>query len=187
MDKKDYLDLITSEYYNKPKFYKTTEELLNLASKSAEVLSNFWEYFNLNTAVGNQLDVLGMYLNITRSLPVDSEEIPAILPDETFRIVLKSRVLQYRWDGSIQGLYDIISSLYPNMVIWLQDNADMSYTVFVMTDVFDEYVAELFLLGYILPKPAGIKVNYVLYERPFFTWDESTEHYKGWDEGAWMR
>lgn len=185
MEVKKYLDLITSENV-KPNFLSITDHLLNLIKNSTDVLEDFWNYFNLDTATGAQLDIIGQYLNITRNMPANITDLPSVLDDDTFRILLKSCVLQYRWDGTIDGLYKIITYLYPDTVLWIDDRGNMSYQVSVLANSFDPYVPELFINGYILPKPAGIKVNYLIIESKVFTWDTEEQYKSGWDNSSWF-
>lgn len=181
-----YIDLITSEYYNNPKFTTMTRKILEKDYGSASVLEHMWDYFNLDSAVGAQLDIVGQYLNIKRELPIDDDVLPDVLPDDLYRLVLKARVLQYHWDGTIEGIYKMTQELLPTALIWLQDNQNGSYNMLLMSPDFDEQLSELFILGYITPKPAGIKVVYTLFERPFFAWDRNDQYYKGWDESVWL-
>lgn len=186
MDKKDYLSLITSEYYDKKNFLSYVDTTLNPINEVANLHENMNTYFAIDTAVGKQLDIVGQYLNITRELPFQSTILPSVLTDDLFRFVIKCRVLQYRWDGTIEGILNIVESVVPGTLIQITDNQDMSYLLTVVSSTFNEQIGELFLNGYVTPKPAGVKVNYMLYERPFFSWDKDTTYQKGWDEGIWM-
>ena len=183
----NYIDLITSEYYNNPKFTAMTRKILEKDYASTSILEHLWDYFKLDTATGSQLDIIGQYLNITRELPIDSSVLPDVLTDDLYRLVLKARVLQYHWDGTIEGIYKITLELLPDALIWLVDNQDGSYQMLLMSPNFDDQIAELFILGYITPKPAGIKVTYTLFEKAFFAWDKNDQYYKGWDNSVWLR
>ena len=181
-----YIDLITSEFYNNNKFTEMTRKILEKDYHSTSILEHLWDYFNLDNAVGKQLDVVGQYLNLTRELPIDSNVLPDVLPDDLYRLVLKARVLQYHWDGTIEGIYRITKTLIPDALIWLVDKQNGSYQMLLMSPNFDDNISELFILGYITPKPAGVKVIYTLFEKPFFAWDRNDQYYKGWDESVWL-
>lgn len=142
-------------------------------------------YLN-GTPADLSFDVFNEVYEGNQLLDINYNGIPKVLPDDLYRLILQSRVYQYHWDGTIKGLYSIFNALFPDVILWLQDNGDMSYTVTVMTTELPEFIPELFTLGYITPKPTGIRVNYIMYERPFFSWDLDELFYKGWDQGIWL-
>lgn len=186
MEVKKYVDLITSEYYDKPLFKDITYRLLNLSNNATSIIEQISSLFDIETAVGEQLDVIGQYLNLSRNLGLSDGTVPSTLDDDTYRMVLKSRVLQYRWNGTIQGLYDIVQTLFPQSVVLLSDG-NMEYTFGILLGSLPDNFGELMIHGYITPKPMGVKVNYIIIEDPFFTFDTNTTYNQGWDLGVWVR
>lgn len=182
---KPYLELITSEYANKVKYNKYVEAFLKYVSPTVDNLNEFDILFNLENAVGNQLDYIGDLLNVSRNLPTDNENIQNTLDDKTYRKVLKSRIYMNHWDGTRKGLDDILKVIFPNVPYDLVDNQDMSYAIRVIDPTFSAQDLALLQLGYILPKPSGVRVNYEVQDKPLFGWDVDTQFIKGWDEGSW--
>lgn len=322
MDRDSYLNLITSEYINKPLFRAATNKLLEDAEGASSVLEGLSDDFSLENAVGAQLDTVGQYLNFSRNVyrsagmgknklkndleasgskngvswvvnsdgsitvtgaalsatyldldinfdtskfvgyianglpsigsaatfmyricvstsdrnplqnivsneavlidngvgvfsiriatgtpgsgnsytfnPMVSKEggefepyLPSgVYPvnDNDYRLLLKARVLQYRWDGSFGGLYKIFESLFPGSVIIIDDEGNTSYTVSVAFDSFPEETLDYFVNGYILPKPAGVEVSYNIITDKRFVWDLVESNYNaGWDVGKWFK
>ena len=65
------------------------------------------------------------------------------------------------------------------------DNQDMSYQIIMIDPGADMTKSALLFNGYIIPKPAGVRVNYTLQDKPLFGWDSDTAFIKGWDNGIW--
>ncbi len=180
-----YLQLITSEYSKSEKYNKYVEAFLKKISPLFDVFNSYDELFNLENAQGQQLDIIGSLLGLSRNLPVDNEYIGGTLNDEYFRLVLKSAILKYHWDGSRQGLENILKEVLPNAVFDIIDNQDMSYDVNIISSDFSQEYLALLQLGYILPKPSGVRVNYSVVDKPLFGWDTDSAFIKGWDEATW--
>lgn len=180
-----YLKLITSEYANQPNFNSYVEAFLKLVSPTVDNLNEFNILFQLETATGNQLDQIGELLNVSRNLPTDNENVPSTLTDELYRMVIKSAIYKYHWDGTRQGLEEIIGKVFGEVAYDLVDNQDMSYALRIIDPTFSQTNLALLQLGYILPKPSGVKVNYEIQDKPLFGWDTDSTFIKGWDEGNW--
>lgn len=184
-DNSKYLKLITSEYYESENFNKYVKAFLDMASPSVDNLNDFLILFNLDNAVGDQLDKLGSLVSLTRTLPLNISEIPPVLPDDLFRQVIRARIYSNHWDGTIQGLNQIIEILFPNSAFEVLDNQDMSVNIFMIDSSLSEAVTALLFNGYIIPKPAGVNVNWQIQDSALFGWDSDTAFIKGWDEGIW--
>jgi hypothetical protein len=115
--------------------------------------------FDLDNAVGNQLDVIGQYVGIKRLLTFQSKFEPPLLTDEYYRILIRAKIFLNHWDGTMEGIYNIWNNIFPDYQLQVEDNQDMSMKVVVsrVRTVFEE---ELIQHGYITPKPMGVLVNY---------------------------
>lgn len=70
MSTDDYLKkYISPEHRDKPKFTAWLSAALQIIVDMQNFLSTLYTYFDLDTAIGNQLDILGEYLGCTRMLP----------------------------------------------------------------------------------------------------------------------
>lgn len=180
-----YLQLITSQYAMKPKFNAMVQAYLDMVSPAVDCLNSFNEIFNLDDAVGDQLDILGSYVALTRELPVSDPDIPSILDDELFRTVIKARILSNFWDGTIEQWSEIIKEMFPLASYNIIDNQDMSVQIIMIDPSASMTMVALLFNGYIVPKPAGVKVNWTIQDKALFSWDTDTAFLKGWEEGIW--
>lgn len=186
-DNKKYIDLITSEHYNKPKYKSYVKKFLDMLSPVVDCYNEYNILFVLDTAVGNQLDIIGDLVGIGRNLPTDNENIPSTLNDDYYRRVIRSKIYFNHWDGTRESLENIIDSVFPGLAYEFVDDQDMSYEITIIDPESDPVVVALLEEGYILPKPSGVRVNYNVISTPYFGWDKDTNFIKGWDRGTWRK
>jgi len=116
--------------------------------------------FDLNNAVGKQLDITGEIVGLDRLLnfqPQDGRS--AYLDDDTYRLLQKAKISQNHWDGTIPGMYELWENLFPDYGIRVKDNQNMTMTVYILGNT-DAFIRELAANGYIIPRPEGVMVNY---------------------------
>ena len=185
-----YRRLLTSEYKTRPKL---TSWLLWLISEGLvynSVLQEILDAFNLDTAVGAQLDTLGKIAGVGRLLnfyPSGGES--PVMDDDTYRLVIKARLLQNVWKGNLAELYDAWSVLFPGISLQIQDLQSqsegdaMTYNV-VISGEFTSLMRELIVNGYIVPKPEGVRINNLLITdttgKPLFAYDYDDADYSGY-------
>lgn len=152
----DYLALIPPHNQGKANFIATVATALSpLADANAE-LSGMLADFDLDTAVGAQLDVIGEWVGVTRRLDTPITDVyfaldgdgslgfdrgvwlgPGgdatgvnMLDDETYRLLLRLKIAANSWDGTLAGSQAINAALSSaNAYVFLQDNFDMSMTI----------------------------------------------------------
>lgn len=185
MQTSNYLNLITSQHYDKANFKLYNKVMLDMICAGANTLESMIDKFYLDKATGDQLDTAGILLSTNRALPTQSSILPQVLPDDLYRLVLKAKVMQKSWDGTIEGIYNITKAIMPDASVWLYDNQDMSMTVYVISETITDEIAELFLKGYIIPKPSSVRLNLEILKEAFFGYDEETRLVDGYDKGRW--
>lgn len=181
----EYLDLITHEHATKPKFIKYNKAYMEKILSCTDVVEAFNIYFNLDEAAGDQLDKIGYNIGINRVLPVNDPDIPPVLDDETYRLVIKSKIQQNHWNGTLDGWNKILKVIFPDSAYDIQDNFDMTVTVMIIDPNFNATKIALLLRGYLLPKPSGVRLNYIVVDSPLFGWDTESSFIGGWDDGKW--
>lgn len=132
VDISQYLSKITSEHASKPKFVAAVAASIQPLVDAQNVALSLQTLFDLDTAVGEQLDMTGQRIGLTRYI---TEPIPQIyfswatpgsgwgqadwyldsfvqpptqvvtLDDVHYRMLLKARVAANIWDGTISGAY----------------------------------------------------------------------------------
>lgn len=184
-DNKAYLRLITSEYAKKPKYNSYVKAFLDMLSPDIDNYNDFNILFSLDNAVGDQLDKLGALVGISRELPLQNENIPSVLTDELYRFVIKAKVYKNHWDGTREGLEKILKVFFPELIYNLADNQDMSYSILIVNPATTDAFLALLTAGYVIPKPAGVRVDYTIVPDKLFGWDTQTDIVDGWDTGRW--
>ena len=179
-----YLDMITSLYRDKPRFMAWLQASLKAGTDSIDCAEELWQAFDINTAVGKQLDTLGVILGRSRrlSFSLAGGFGPAVLEDETYRMLLKAKIAWNFWDGTLLGLKDIWAAVFPNNDLLYFDKQDMTIDV-VIAGMFSELERQLIMSGYILPKPEGVRMNIRIVENdgiPIFAYGYDTPFLSGY-------
>lgn len=133
-----YVDRITSEHIDKPKFFASLSVLLQPMADIMQAQCDIPGLFDIEYAVGVQLDAGGQWAGASRELllpltnvyftwggndpsvgwtrgtwwgPSDPIEGLSVLNDTDYRNYIWATVLANQWDGSIPELYNILYTL----------------------------------------------------------------------------
>lgn len=180
-----WLNLVTSEHNDKPKFIASLTAALQPFADQMANLQSLPTLFDLDTAVGVQLDIVGLWIGKSRLLavpitnvfftfdtvglgwdrgvwqgPFDPSTSITTLGDPLYRKLLQAQVIANHWDGSISQAYTDLSALFAPLTIKIKDNQDMSirYTLVGQTD---NVTKALFTTGALSLRPAGVSATYV--------------------------
>ncbi|MBR1694565.1 MAG: DUF2612 domain-containing protein [Selenomonas sp.] len=154
-----YLDLITSQHRDKPKFMATVEAVLQPSNDIFECAIYMDDFFDLDEAEGAQEDVLGQIVGQSRQMPFELVTTgKSVLDNETYRTMIKAKIAKNLWKGGIADLEDTWENLFGNR-IKIKDNQDMTIEVQI-TDVPTTAVQELILRGQVVPKPQSVGIKY---------------------------
>ena len=209
----EYLNLITSLYRDQPQFMALCESWVTPLVDVQELLADVGEAFDLDDAVGVQLDQVGEWIGRTRDLatpltgvyfawgesgvgwdegawkgPYDPDTGIVRLVDDFYRMLLRAKIAANGWDGTIPGAYEIWEQLFggTGMMILLQDGQDMSMAVGVAGAIPDAVFRALLTGGYLPLKPAGVRIRYYalpVEAGPIFAWDCDSDALSGWGAG----
>lgn len=209
----DYLNLITSEHQDKPDFAATISASVAPMTQVQALMASMIPIFDVDSAVGDQLDIIGKWVGVSRNVkipiggvfftwdgssslgwdfgvwqdPTNPTSI-TVLPDDSYRILVKARIASNHWDGTTEGAYTIWSIVFPNITLLIQDNQNMSMNIIIVGTVLDSLTLALLTGGYLPLKPEGVHINsYIvpLDTNPLFGWDIENAYLQGWDEGSW--
>lgn len=156
-----YTGLITNYHATKPRFYDhidlSTRPLTNIILSMQGLLTAF----DLDKAVGKQLDILGLWIGRSRVVrqtitgvyfswdtddlgydqgvwqgPYDPDSGYTSLSDEIYRIILKAKIAINNWDGRNDSLPPILDAATEGSGIRMQivDNQDMTISVWVFPE-----------------------------------------------------
>jgi hypothetical protein len=190
-----YLSLLTSEYRNSPKL----NALLRLLLQKYQDISNTQAVldmaFDLDNAIGNQLDFLGVIVGVSRQMrqPVQVGTVTyTSFPDYAYRLLLKLQIAQNSWDGTEPGIYlvwnTVLGSLGYGLLV--ADFQDMSMAYVFLNPPTDPLLLAILTQGYFNLKPAG--VNLLGYYTPsvpgtpIFSWNIENQKFEGWNQGCWL-
>lgn len=160
--KESYLNLITSQHKNKPKYMSVVEKLLQPHDSVFELAIGFDDFFDIDLAGGKQQDMLGDIIGRTRVLDYQDEKHPTgVLDDNSYRNIQKAKIIRNLWNGKIEDLYDKWLNLFGTPIL-IKDNQDMSLDIMINIDnsIEMQSLVDLVGSGLIVPKPAGVRLNY---------------------------
>lgn len=212
----DYLNLITSAWRTKPTFITTLSTDLSPMVQVQNLMTSMVPIFDLDTAVGDQLDILGQWVGVSRNIaipisgvyfswdgadftlgwdygswrPSDAPTSITSLPDDAYRTLIRAKIASNHWDGTTDGAYAIWDALFPNFTILIQDNQNMTYALGIVGGIIDSLSLALITGGYITLKPEGVRISdyfVAIDSGPVFAWDLDAPLLQGWNIGSWTR
>jgi hypothetical protein len=181
-----YLNLLTPEHQNSPKLVQFLTMLLQKLDDVSMALMKLEVLSDIDNASGVLLDYIGGAIaGASRTVSfTPSNGVSPILDDNTYRTYIKAKIAANFWDGTIDSLYYIWQRLFPNFSIAIQDNQDMTATIYISgtpSSIFSDLVTN----GYIVPRPEGVLYNYVIGNLPAFGFDSEPGYIAGFDQGMW--
>lgn len=180
-----YLSLITSEYRQSPNFLGWLSIPLLRTDDASAALDSFAAAFDLDLATGSQLDTLGVMVGQSRTVGFQpSNGVSPVLDDDTYRLLLRARIAQNQWDGTIDSLQATWQNLFPGGHITIIDGQNMTVTI-VLSGAFSSITQDLIENEYIVPRPEGVHYDYTFSTLPIFGFDQDSTFIAGFDKGKW--
>jgi hypothetical protein len=140
---------------------------------------------NAETVIITAVAPGGFSANFTKShatnVPVSGIVTP-VLNDTNYLILLKAKIAQNNWDGTILSLWNIWVQIFPGGRIIIQDNQNMTANI-ILTGSFSAIVLDMINAGLIVPQPEGVLYNYVYTTLPIFGADRNDQYVAGADIG----
>lgn len=170
-----YSNLLILQYHGKPKARATIEKTVGLLPDSLiqEVINGF----DIQTAVGKQLDILGEYVGVDRSYIVDNKV--ELLSDEDYRILVKLKAICNTSNLSEKDIDESLYGFFGNN-IRMDTNENMEMTYFVPKNKTP--IIQAAIQKEVLPRPMGVMCSYIVeYDKKFFgfcTYQNQTSVYK---------
>jgi len=157
-----YTELISNYHASKPLFFQhidlSTRPLIDVNAS----LDNLVTAFDIDNAVGKQLDILGEWIGRTRIVsqpisgvyfswdtdglgldqgvwqgPYDPDSGFTSLSDDTYRIILKAKIAINNWNGQNGTLPDILDNALVGSGVSMQvvDNQDMTISILILPEI----------------------------------------------------
>ncbi len=183
-----YTNLITSEHASKPNFMAMVAQTMQPGADLLALYQQMSLLYDLDQAVGVQLDVLGEWVGVTRNLTVGvtgvffsldiapgldegviwnpdttPNQVLTQLPDDHYRLLLQVRILNNQWNGSLSDLYAMLDALFPpvpgNPYVFIQDNCNETMVLGFTLVSPDPLTQALLTQGDLDVKPAGVQIS----------------------------
>ena len=213
-----YTALITSEHNQQPNFTATVAMSVQPFVDMQNLLATFPTLYDVDVAVGVQEDAVGKWVGVSRYMPVPLANVyfswgtnnlgwgqgvwkgpydPTAglvrLDDESYRLVIKTKIAANHWDGTVAGAAAVLGNVFnstitPGTLLVVDDHQDLTMTV-ALSGQQPPTVYVAFLNNGLFPlKPGGISVSYVITSvnlAPVFGWGVDNSFVGGWGHGAW--
>lgn len=116
--------------------------------------------YNIDTAVGVQLDVLGKYVGVTRYGYTFTG--PITLDDDEFRVLIKVEIINNSNGSSLADIQNLLHMFFPGTLL-VFDFQDMHMDYFFDSSIGSRQLAEVFVQQGVLPKPMGVELGALIY------------------------
>ena len=172
-----YSNLLIMQYNGKPKAKATIEACVALLPD--DLLLEVLHGFDIETAVGKQLDILGEYVGVDRYYLVDNQA--QLLNDEDYRILIKLKAISNTSTLSHKALEESLYDFFGNTVR-MDSNGNMEMTYFVPKNKTP--IIQAAIQKEVLPKPMGVRCNYIIeYDKKFYGYCTYTNQYAVYKTG----
>ena len=133
----DYTGKITSEHANQPKYMAMVEAVSQALLGACDSAKSLPDDFDLDSAIGAQLDDVGVWVGVTRYVntpllgiyfaldteglgfdqgswrgPFDPEDGITTLDDETYRTLIRAKIGANHWDGTLEQSRKILDLVF---------------------------------------------------------------------------
>lgn len=183
----DYLALIPAYNAVQPNFMASLRAVVSPLVALQEFMASMPQAFDLDTAVGVQLDQVGLWIGRARDIetPItdlyfswdtqglgweegywqgafDPDNGISVLDDTTYRALLYAKAAANRWDGTVTSAASVLGVLLADhgATAVITDNQDMTMTVDVAGIVSDIVFRSILTNGYLPIKPEGVGITW---------------------------
>ena len=197
----EYIELITSQHQDQPRYIATVTAGVDPFVGLQEVLRGMPADFDIDEAVGVQLDALGIWIGVSRRLSTplvgvyfswddtpetgwesgswqgefDPDSGLVDLPDSDYRTLLKAKIAANSWDGTIPGAYEVWETVFDEgQFITITDNQNMTMIIGISGDPLSTIEQAMLVNGLLPLKPSGVRITeYLIVPEPgpLFAWD----------------
>lgn len=141
----DYTGLITSEHASAPNFVAMVGSIAQAFVDVQNQLAAIPSAYDLDVAVGVQLDAVGLWVGVTRNVntpltgvyfsldvaglgfdqgvwqgPFDPSTGITSLDDDTYRLLIRARIAANHWDGTLEGSAAILALIFQSNIEYPQ-------------------------------------------------------------------
>jgi len=154
-----YANLLILQYHEKPKAFATIQTLVDPVVMD-QLPTEVQNAFDINTAEGVQLDVIGKYVGVSRTAYDFSG--PIVLSDDDFRTMIKIGIIKNGFGSSLAEIQELIWQFFEGALL-VFDFQNMRMGYFFDSAAGSRPLAEVFVRSNFLPKPMGVQLAALIY------------------------
>ena len=216
MPTNEYTDLITGYHVGKDRYTAWVFTLTEPLRIARERLAALREDFDVDTAIGAQLDAVGVRVGVSRTLPMTLTDVyfalddvdgigldlgvwkgqydpvdgTTTLGDETYRAVIKAKIAQNHWDGTRGSLPDFLGEVLGQFgqpaKVLDLEDLDTMHVVLHLTKDTTPPIVWELFSRRIIDVTAAGVSLDVVDNLPWFALDYETASLGGFDHGNWF-
>ncbi len=180
-----YSDLLILQYKGKPKAQATIQALASqlLCSNISIAIR---DAFNIDpslgpVAIGVQLDIIGKYAGVTRDYFTSTGS--GQLDDSEFLTLIQMAIAKNNCDGTLLGIDTLLFTFFGNSII-VFDNANMTLSYFINSNLATETLLRDFIRLDLLPRPMGVNLAAIVYAVGLDNYFAFSSYYLPWPTGV---
>lgn len=216
MPTNEYTDLIAGFHVGKERYTSWVFTLTEPLRIARERLAALREDFDVDTAIGAQLDAVGVRVGVSRNLPMTLTDVyfalddvdgigldlgvwkgqydpvdgTTTLGDETYRAVIKAKIAQNHWDGTRGTLPDFLGEVLGQFgqpaKVLDLEDLDTMHVVLHLTKDTTPPIVWELFSRRIIDVTAAGVSVDLVDNNPWFGFDYETASVKGLDESDWF-
>lgn len=216
MPSNEYTQLIAGYHVGKTRYEAWVYTLTEPLRLARERLAALREDFDVDTAIGAQLDAVGVRVGVSRNLPMTLTDVyfalddsggigldlgvwkgeydpvdgTTTLGDETYRAVIKAKIAQNHWDGTRGSLPDFLGEVLGQFgqpaKVLDLEDLDTMHVVLHLTKDTTPPIVWELFSRRIIDVTAAGVSVDLVDNQPWFGLDYETASVKGFDEGDWF-
>lgn len=154
--KKYYSDLLILQYLNLTNATAMIRALVEPVIMDQLPIA-VQDAFEIGTAAGDQLDVIGKYVGVSRNgYGLDGQPISLI--DSDYTQLIKMVIVKNNSGSSLATIQSLLAAAFPNQ-IFISDNQTMGLNYLIVESIGTSDLLELLTTGGYLPAPMGVQVS----------------------------
>lgn len=179
-----FTDLVTTEHRDKPNYIKTVSLSAQGFADQINLCKQAYDLYDLDDAGGVQLDAVGMWVGISRFVSLDmdiffswdtlgvgwdqgiwwqvgdAESLVTQLSDQSYRNLIRLKIMCNQSDGSIPSTTEIISKAIEGSGATLTVYEGVMEVTFNIAGDISRIMRGIITGGYIPIKSSGVGINF---------------------------
>ena len=156
-----YTNLLIIQYNNKPKAIAHIDTLVSPVVMD-QLPVDVQDAFNIDNAVGVQLDTLGKYAGVSRTGVDNSGSIT--LGDADYRQLIKFAIIKNNGGSSLSDIINLIQIFFPGGGFRVYDYSNMRMSYLIDNSIGSLDLARMIVINKLLPKPMGVEDGSLIFD-----------------------